>query len=326
MIDKTLSVVLSALSFIGMIAMAGCRGEDRGSGGEPSVTNSEGEPLGSDTHPDWSPDGASIAFISNREGVRAGKAINFEIYRSAVDGSGEQRLTSNQDFEADLAWSPDGTKLLFKSYRDGNDEIYVMNSGGGNQRNLSNSPASDGGAIWSPDGSAILFHSDRRGGGESHFYLMNADGSNVRTLPNDPGPGHSPDWSPDGSRIAFVSSRDGNDEIYVMNADGSNVHRITTDPRVNGYPKWSPDGRTIAHTVGSFETDKWAVFFSDADGGNLRQVIEGTDSGNVAWSPDGKRLLFGRYKRYGKDGGEESRLFLFDLESRSETRVLQQRP
>lgn len=326
MIDKTLSVVLSALLFISTLTMAGCRGEDPGTGVEPSVNDSQGEPLGSDTHPDWSSDGASIAFISNRESMLAGKAINFEVYRAAADGSGERRLTSNQEFEADVAWSPDGTKLLFKSKRDGNDEVYVMNSDGGNQRNLTNSPASDGGAIWSPDGSTILFHSDRGGDGEDRFYIMNADGSNARTLPIDPGPGHSPDWSPDGFRIAFHSNRDGNVEVYVMNADGSNVHRITTDPLVNAYPKWSPDGRMIAHTVGSFETDKWAVFLSDADGGNLRQIINGTDSGNIAWSPDGKRLLFGRYKKYGKDGGEESRLFIFDLESRSETRILQKRP
>jgi len=210
---------------------------------------------------------------------------------------------------------------MFKSYRDGNDEIYVMDADGGNPTNLTRSDASDGGGTWSPDGATILFQSNRGEAGEHRFHLMNADGSNVRTLPIDPGPGHSAAWSPDGLRIAFVSSRDGNAEIYVMEADGSNVRRLTDDPRENGYPRWSPDGLTIAHTAGSFETDQWVVILCDADGGNSRQVVGDTDSGNVAWSPDGSRLLFGRYARYGDDGGEESRLFIVDLASGAERPV-----
>jgi TolB protein len=288
-----------AVALLMMVTLAGC--SDR-------PLDSSANALGSDTHPEWSPDGSSIAFISNREGVRAGLPINFEVYLASGEGENEQRLTTNQHFEADVAWAPDGSTILFKSFQDGNDEIYALDLRTGRARNLTNSPASDGGPSWSPDGATIVFHSDR-GSPPSSLYLMNADGSNVRPLPHDPGPGHTPRWSPDGRHIAFVSQRAGNGEIYVADADGANVRRITHDSRENGYPRWSPDGTSIANTVGSFDTDRWVVLLMDADGNNTRQIIDDTDSGNVTWSPDGTQLLFGRYSRYGESGGDESRLF-----------------
>ncbi|HXV74825.1 MAG TPA: LpqB family beta-propeller domain-containing protein [Candidatus Polarisedimenticolaceae bacterium] len=315
MIDRASRLVLPALFCLATITFSSC-----GTGGPPAPATGAAEP-GSDTHPAWSPDGATVAYISNRGGVRAGKPINFEVYRVALDGSADRRLTSNQEFEADVAWSPDGSEIVFKSYRDGNDEVYAMDADGGAQRNLTRSPAADGGASWSPDGSLLVFQSDRDGTGEDRLHLMGPDGSNVRRLPLDPGPGHSPVWSPDGARIAFVSNRDGNGEIYVIDADGSNLRRVTTDPRENGYPRWSPDGTTIAHTAGSFATDRWVVILTDADGGSSRQVVDDADSGNVSWSPDGKRLLFARYSVYGDNGGDDSRLFVLDLDTGRETRV-----
>jgi len=276
-------------------------------------------PLGSSTHPAWAPDGQTIAFISNREGVRSGLPINFEVYVSAVDGAGARRLTTNQEFEADLAWSPDGAHLLVKSSRDGNDEIYLLDRRGDVQRNLTNAPASDGGPSWSPDGRTIVFHSNRDG--ETRLYVMDADGANVRALPRDPGPGHSPQWSPDGSAIAFVSARDGNAEIYVVDADGANVRRLTDDPRENAYPRWSPDGTTLAHTAGRFDTDHWSIVVTDREGANGRILVDSTDSGNAAWSPDGARLLFGRYRIYGDGGGEESELHVLELASGTASKI-----
>jgi len=265
---------------------------------------------GSDTHPAWAPDGRSIAFISNRDGV-PDRAINFEVYVAGIDGTPERRLTVNDAFDADLAWSPDGRTILFKSYQDGNDEVYALEVASGAARNLTNAPASsEGGAVFSPDGRTILFASDRDSAGAAHLFLMDADGSNVRPLAGRPGPGHSAQWSPDGRRIAFVSGRDGRAQVYLANADGSAVRRLTDATVEVGYPRWSPDGSRIAYTAGSFATDRWSVMVMDADGGNGRVAVDSTDSGNAAWSPDGTRLVIGRYTRYGENGGDDSRLYV----------------
>jgi len=266
---------------------------------------------GSDTHAAWSPDGRQVAYISNREGVRAGQPINFEVYVADADGGNPRRLTVNDAFEADLAWSPDGATILAKSYRDGNDEIYALGLGDASARNLTNAQSAEGAPSWSPDGRTIVFHSDRDGA--SRLYLMEADGSGARLFPGDPGPGSLPQWSPDGRWIAFVSDRDGNPEIYVVGADGAGLRRLTTDPRVNGYPRWRPDGAAIVHTTGSFETDRWEIVLTDVASGASRVLVDSVDSGNAAWSPDGRLLLIGRYSRYGESGGDESRLYVVNV-------------
>ncbi|MCH8286841.1 PD40 domain-containing protein [candidate division KSB1 bacterium] len=83
------------------------------------------------------------------------------------------------------SWSPDGTKIVFSSTRDDNNEsetpnleIYVMDADGSNIKRLTNSLRHDGSPSWSPDGSQIIFESDRNGSFE--IYIMNADGSNQR--------------------------------------------------------------------------------------------------------------------------------------------------
>jgi len=74
---------------------------------------------GNDFKPAWSPDGAKIAFYSNRDG-------NFEIYVMNADGSEQTRLTNTAAQDVVPDWSPDGTKIVrkiaFDSDRDGNFE------------------------------------------------------------------------------------------------------------------------------------------------------------------------------------------------------------
>jgi Tol biopolymer transport system component len=66
------------------------------------------------------------------------------------DGSGQQRLTYNEAFDGAPSWSPDGTRLVFASDRDGNLEIYVMSSDGTDPKNITNSDSVDRKPSWRP--------------------------------------------------------------------------------------------------------------------------------------------------------------------------------
>jgi Tol biopolymer transport system component len=98
-----------------------------------------------------------------------------------ADGGGLRNLTPMPvGASAAPAWSPDGRKLTFVSYRNGNSEVYVMNANGSGQRSLTRNPAFDGDPAWSPDGRKIAFVSHRD---DSYgVYVMNADGSGQRKL------------------------------------------------------------------------------------------------------------------------------------------------
>ena len=130
----------------------------------------------------WSPDGRRIAFASTCKPDCYGPRYPSytDIYVVNADGSGKRKLTHNERYNTEPAWSPDGRKIAFRSTRNGNRDIYVMNADGSGKRNLTRNPAQDGSPSWSPDGRRIAFISNRDGRLEAH--VMNADGSGQRSL------------------------------------------------------------------------------------------------------------------------------------------------
>ena len=65
------------------------------------------------------------------------------IYVMNSDGSDQTRRTSDISKDEVPSWSPDGNKIAFVSYRDGNLEIYIVNADGSNPIRLTNESATD---------------------------------------------------------------------------------------------------------------------------------------------------------------------------------------
>ena len=223
-----------------------------------------------------------------------------------------QRLTDHDAIDLYPSWSPDGQRIAFHSYRDGNSEVYVMDADGGNPQRLTDHDAGDEFPSWSPDGRRIAFESNRDGNWE--VYVMDADGGNPQRLTDHDAGDEFPSWSPDGRRIAFESNRDGNPKVYVMDADGGNPQRLTDHDASDGDPSWSPDGRRIAFD--SNRDGNWEVYVMDADGGNPQRLTDHSAADAFpSWSPDGRRIAFnsnrdGNWEVYvmDADGGNPQRL------------------
>jgi Tol biopolymer transport system component len=75
-------------------------------------------------------DGTRIAFVSRDQ------YGNSDIWVANRDGSGLQRLTTYEGIDDNPAWSPDGTRIAFRSARGGQSQIWIMDADGSNQRNL----------------------------------------------------------------------------------------------------------------------------------------------------------------------------------------------
>ncbi|MDQ6828225.1 MAG: hypothetical protein M3081_05105, partial [Gemmatimonadota bacterium] len=85
-----------------------------------------------DTEPAWSPNGQKIAFarMVGGTGPTGQPTANYDIYTVNADGSNLVRLTNSSSDNGHPRWSPDGTKILFESFRNTDYEIYVMNADG----------------------------------------------------------------------------------------------------------------------------------------------------------------------------------------------------
>lgn len=169
-------------------------------------------------------------------------------------------------------WSPDGTRILFRSNRSGSFNLYLMDADGRNVTRVTGHAGNDREPAWLPDGQSIVFGSDRdRGVGRSDLYrLWLADGAVERLTNFFEGYAFMPNASPDGNWLAFVATTFPMDGGYVNQVHVMELATRQTWPfdttAAGCWPNWSPDGQTIAHvsvirepsaihTVSSFGTE-----------------------------------------------------------------------
>ncbi len=212
-----------------------------------------------------------------------------EIFVMDNDGTNIEQLTDNDVYDRDPCWSPDGTKITFRS-GDGSDvEIWVIDADGSNLRQLTTPPDSfsDGDPAWSPDGSKIAF-TRSSGGGFRAVFVINADGpAGPGTLLIDVTDAGHPSWSPYGSEISY----DSNDVIYVADASTGTLKRTLGSGVISC---WSPDGSKIVFVVDS------VIWVMDAADGSNRQQLsnppEDYYDNEPNWSPDGTKIVFDRHE------------------------------
>jgi Tol biopolymer transport system component len=209
-----------------------------------------------------------------------------EIFTMNSDGTNQTNITNNAAIDTSPNYSPDGSKIIFSTNRDGNNEIYQMNADGSNPIRLTNNVASDTSPYYSPDGTFIVFVSDRDGNNE--IYKMNANGSNPVRLTNDPANNFSPAVSPNGQKIIFVTDPGGFNQssLFTINANGTNLQSLTTSGFYNR-PSYSPDATKIIFVYG-FDVTAQRVWTANADGSN-GAVFYGFNS--PSYSPDGTKAL-----------------------------------
>lgn len=224
-----------------------------------------------------------------------------DIFVSAADGSNAVNITNGGGINEDPAFSPDGSRIVFRTNRDGNYEIYRMNIDGSNPQRLTNAAGTDEYPAYSSDGSKIVFVSDRDGNKE--IYTINAvDGSNPQRLTTNSIPDDEPSFSADGTKIAFTRPFDGTPSgrmaIFTMNAaDGSNPLQITTPPGMLSdlNPAFSPDGTKLVfrrYDSGPFTS---SVFTANADGTSPVPIGITGFVFKPSFSPDGTRIVFSRF-------------------------------
>jgi hypothetical protein len=236
-----------------------------------------------------------------------------DLFAINLDGTNEQRITDTGD-NVDPAWSADGRRLAFSSYRDSAWNVYTTNVDGSNLSRHTNTQRPWGratGPAWSPDGNKLVYSTSC--GGQGCILVTSAnENSNPVRVGHEIGQHMQPAWSPDGSKIAFVSDWVAFDfvfDIYVTNSDGTNVKQLTNGfnflPNLHYYlhPVWSPDGSKIAFVYSDIVNHsdmRFKVAVMNADGTGKKDLawagdipwVQLQDPGSIAWSPDSSRIAY----------------------------------
>jgi TolB protein len=226
---------------------------------------------------------AKLAFVSERGGsetVFTGDLFFGEVLSHPVQG--KQILGPR--------WSPDGSKILFTSYRSGFPDIYELDLRSKKLNIFASFKGTNSGARFSPDGTKVAMILS--GEGNPEVYVGNANGRQIRRLTNNQSVEASPEWSPDGTKLIFTSDAAGVPQLHVMPATGGAMTRVATNiSKYCAEPDWSTaDPKKIVFTAGVGKGFQSAVY--DFGTGTSKIVTKAPmDATEPVWLADGRHIL-----------------------------------
>jgi Tol biopolymer transport system component len=222
---------------------------------------------GVDSHPVWTPDGQRVVFRSSRAGPD-------NLFWQAADGTGAgERLTESLNNQRPTAFSPDGTRLIFREETPTAGEDLIVLALEGGRRAQQHSPG-----VGRPERSVT---SDVRPLVQTTFDELNGE------------------ISPDGRWVAYQSNESGEYEVYVRPFPDANSGRWQISTGGGTRPLWARSGKELFYlgpsgAMMSAFVEGGSTFRS----GNPTRLFEGryfmtaaTAGRTYDVSPDGQRFL-----------------------------------
>jgi Tol biopolymer transport system component/serine/threonine protein kinase len=289
------------------------------------VSPETGEPTGEpqevitttreDSRASWSPDGSQIAFNSDRGG-------DMNLWLHSLKDNSTRQLTRGPGGDFQGTWSPDGKTIVFFSSRSGNADIWELDVASGGLRQLTNGSAIEINPFFSPDGKYIAYQSDQTGRPE--VWVMNADGTNAHQLTRVGLRGHFVRWTKNSDAVIFrcpfgiqsATPQSGTPQsapqATTMQAPLDGSEPIALNGVAGGsHMSLSPDYSLIMDVLGHKALWVSPISVASALGtGNskpetAKRVFEFKDKDvridYPVWSPDGKWILFDRFRPQGGD-------------------------
>jgi Tol biopolymer transport system component len=191
-------------------------------------------------------------------------------------------------------WSPDGTRIAFKSNRGGNTyHLYVMDADGGNAVRVTDHPANDHDPAWMPDGQSLIFSSERDSRGDLYRVWL-ADRRVERLTHNFVGRAIMPHVSPDGRSVAFAAQTLARLQFWEFQVHVLDLATGRTRALDNSggacWPAFSPDGRSIANVLLATEPSTLQLRDANGQGARTLRAAPGQWHYYPEWSPDGRWL------------------------------------
>jgi dipeptidyl aminopeptidase/acylaminoacyl peptidase len=263
-----------------------------------------------DRHPRWSPDGQTIAFLSNRADEKQS-----QVYLLSMAGGDARALTAMQGEFQSFQWSPDGSELLCQFRK--KDQEAIEREADPQKKELGIVARQINRVFYKLDGAGYLPQE------RWHIWRIDVETGVGRQLTGSPIYDElSPCWSPDGQTIAFLSNRSVDPDldpdavgVYLIPATGmdseADLVRLPSADGEKSLLSYSPDGRylsCIGHDTPSGWWRNFGIWVLPADGREAAHDITAqyditagnATLGDIAdrpsihprWSPDNRRIYF----------------------------------
>jgi dipeptidyl aminopeptidase/acylaminoacyl peptidase len=262
----------------------------------------------SDSRPRWSPDGRTLAFLSNREGES-------QIYLVPLDGGEAVALTDSKTGIRSFEWAPDGKRMALETTTPKSEEeekkekekddarivgkpegrtlFQVLDVASKTAKTLIQGPWRISEYAWTPDGESLVAAATddpRRDVFSEKIYRVAAADGAMALLSAPAGPFGGLRISPDGKTLAYVGCR----------GDGPEPHDLVVQPLGGGAARNLTAG-PIDRPIGGFLWENDGSFFALADEGFGNAFFTVTADGKARRSDVTPPLLVGSYVK-GKNG------------------------